>query len=289
MRRHPQRQGRLSRWGWRRILQQLQIWRAELRRPGADRRHGRHRPQPIAWVLCRVPIPALLRRRHLRSPRPWRGYAYPRDQLPILSPQEEKRGQQTTFPASSFGLRVVASANAAVSCSSAEVLYNPHKPLHFSLLDADKLNPNCPFILPVHNIQNRCGFNLKQRVTVRLIDLEVKKLAGGDRGVSFYRTALLRQVDHGSRPRHLLAGKGHLETNRKPYILSKIIVADEAAPPPLKGEKSVSAELAAKGIDAEEARKSLDQALPSRLMNTVLSTVGAMRKSHPRSCKTVVC
>jgi len=153
-------------------------------------------------------------------------------------------------------------------------------------LDADKLNSNRPFILPVHNIHNRCGFNLIQRVTVRLIDREVKKLAGGDRGVSFYRTAVLRQVDHGSRPRHLLAGKGHLETNRKPYILSKIIVADETAPPPLKGEKSVSAELAAIGIDAEEAPKSLDQALPSRLMNTVLSTVGAMRKSHPKSYMT---
>src|SRR3989454_3557624 len=88
----------------------------------------------------------------------------------------------------------------AVSGSSTEVLYNPRKPLHFSLLDADKLNPNCPFILPVRNIHNRCGFNLIQQVTVRLIDLEVKQLAGGDRGVSFYRTAVLRQIDHGSRP-----------------------------------------------------------------------------------------
>ena len=156
--------------------------------------------------------------------------------------------------------------------SSAEVFYNPHKPLHFFLLDADKLNPNCPFILPVHNILNRCVFNLKQRGTVRLIDTEVKKLAGGDRAVSFYRTALSRQVDHGSHSRHLLAGIGQLESNRKPYIFSTVIVVDEAAPPPLKGEKSVSAELAAKGIDAEEAPKSLDQALPSRLMNKVLST-----------------
>jgi len=167
--------------------------------------------------------------------------------------------------------------------SSAEVLYNPHKPLHFSLLDADKLNPNHPFILPVHKIQDRCGFNLKQRVTVRLIDPEAKKLTGRDRGVRFYRTALSRQVDHGSHPRHLLTGKGQLEPNRKPYILSKVIVADEAAPPPLKGEKSVRAELAAKGIDAEEAPKSLAQALASRLMNKVFSTVGAMRKPHRKS------
>jgi hypothetical protein len=150
-------------------------------------------------------------------------------------------------------------------------------------LDADKLNPNCPFILPVPNIQNRCVFNLKQRVTVRLMDPEVKKLAGEDRGVSFYRTALSRQVDHGSHTRHLLAGIGQLEPNRKPYILSTVIVGDEAAPPPLKGEKSVRAELAAKGVDAEEAPKNLDQALSSRLMNKVLSTVGAMRKPHRKS------
>jgi hypothetical protein len=150
-------------------------------------------------------------------------------------------------------------------------------------LDADKLNPNRPSILPVPNIQNRCGFNLKQRVTVRLMDPEVKKLAGGDRAVSFYRTALSRQVDHGSHARHLLAGKGQLESNRKPNILSTVIVVDEAAPPPVKGEKSVSAELAAKGRDAEKAPQSLDQALSSRLMNKVLSTVGAMRKPHRKS------
>jgi len=147
-------------------------------------------------------------------------------------------------------------------------------------LDADKLNPNCPFILPVHYIQNRCGFNLKQRVTVRLIDPEVKKLAGENWGVSFYRTALSRQVDHGSHTPHLLAGIGQVESNRKPYIFSTIIVVDETAPPPLKGEKSVRAELAAKGRDAEEAPKRLDQALSSRLMNKVLSTLGAMRKPH---------
>jgi len=146
---------------------------------------------------------------------------------------------------------------AAVSNSSAEVLYNPHKPLHFSLLDADKLNPNRPFIVPAHNIQNRCGFNLKQRLTVRFMDPEVKKLARGDRGVSFYRTALSRQVDHGAHTRHLLAGIGQLESNRKPHIFSKVIVVDEAAPPPLKGEKSVSAELATKGIEAEEAPASI--------------------------------
>jgi hypothetical protein len=156
-------------------------------------------------------------------------------------------------------------------------------------LDANKLNPNRPFVLSVQNIQNRCGFNLKQRVTVRLMDPEVKKLAGGDRAVSFYRTALSRQVDHGSHPRHLLAGKGQLEPNRKPYILSTVIVVDEAAPPPLKGEKSVSAELAAKGRDAEEAPKSLDQALSSGLLNNVLSTVGARRKPHRKSSMTVVC
>ncbi|HZD13422.1 MAG TPA: hypothetical protein VE177_07890 [Candidatus Binatus sp.] len=143
-------------------------------------------------------------------------------------------------------------------------------------MDADKLNPNRPFI----NIQNRCGFNLKQRLTVRLMDPEVKKLARGDQGGSFYRTALSRQVDRGSHTPHLLAGKGQVETNRKPYILSSVIGVDVAAPPPLKGEKPVSAELAAKGIDAEEAPKSLDQALSSRLMNTVLSTLGAMRKPH---------
>jgi hypothetical protein len=71
-----------------------------------------------------------------------------------------------------------------------------------------------------------------------------------------------------------------LEPNRKPCILSTVIVFDVAAPPPLKGEKSVRAELAAKGIDAEEAPKSLDKALSSRLMNKVLSTLGAMRKPH---------
>src|SRR5437879_4919380 len=49
---------------------------------------------------------------------------------------------------------------AAVSGSSAEVLYNPRKPLHFSLLDADKLNSNRPFILPVRNIHNRHDFQL---------------------------------------------------------------------------------------------------------------------------------
>jgi len=156
-------------------------------------------------------------------------------------------------------------------------------------LDADKLNPNCPFIVPAHNIQNRCGFNLKQRLTVRFMDPEVKKLARGDRGVSFYRTALSRQVDHGAHTRHLLAGIGQLESNQKPHIFSKVIVVDEAAPPPLKGEKSVSAELATKGIEAEEAPKSLDQALSSRLMNKVLSTLGAMRKPHRKSSMTVVC
>jgi hypothetical protein len=161
--------------------------------------------------------------------------------------------------------------------------------LHFSLLDADKLNPNRPSILPVPNIQNHCGFNLKQRVTVRLMDPEVKKLASGDRAVSFYRTALTRQVDHGSHTRYLLAGKGQLEPNRKPYIFSAVIVVDEAAPPPLKGEKSVSAELAAKGRDADEAPQSLDQALSSRLLNNVLSTVGARRKPHGKSSMTVVC
>jgi hypothetical protein len=80
-----------------------------------------------------------------------------------------------------------------------------------------------------------------------------------------------------------------LESNRKPYILSTGIVVAEAAPPPLKGEKSVRAELAAKGRDAEEAPKSLDQALPSRLMNKVLSTVGARRKPHRKSYLSVVC
>jgi hypothetical protein len=152
----------------------------------------------------------------------------------------------------------------------------------------DKLDPHQPCILPVHNIQNRCGFNLKQRVAVRFMDPEVKKLAGRDRGISFYRTALARQVDHGALTRHLLAGKGQLVSNRKPNILSMVIVVDEAAPPPLKGEKSVSAELAAKGKDAKEAPKSLDQALSSRLMNKVLSTLGATRKPHGESSTTVV-
>ncbi|HZD12941.1 MAG TPA: hypothetical protein VE177_05420 [Candidatus Binatus sp.] len=200
---------------------------------------------------------------------------------PEMTKSRERRNDAISIPAfldASDGSP--ASHRAAVLGSSAEVLYNPHKLLHFSLLDADKLNPNRPFMLPAHNIQNRCGFNLKQRVTVRFMDPEVKKLAGGDRGVSFYRTALSRQVDHGSLTRHLLAGKGQLESNRKPYILSSVIGVDVAAPPPLKGEKSVSAELAAKGIDAEEAPKSLDQALSSRLMNKVLSTLGAMRKPH---------
>jgi hypothetical protein len=155
-------------------------------------------------------------------------------------------------------------------------------------LDADKLNPNHPFIVPAHNIQNRCGFNLKQRLPVRLMDPEEKKLAGGDRGGSFYRTALSRQVDHGSHSRYLLAGKGQLEPNRKPYIFSTVIVDDEAAPPPLKGEKSVRAELAAKGREAEKTPKSLDQALSSRLMNKVLSTLGAVRKPHQKSSMTVV-
>jgi hypothetical protein len=120
------------------------------------------------------------------------------------------------------------------------------------------------------------------------MDPEVKKLAGRDRGISFYRTALARQVDHGALTRHLLAGKGQLVSNRKPNILSMVIVVDEAAPPPLKGEKSVSAELAAKGKDAKEAPKSLDQALSSRLMNKVLSTLGATRKPHGESSTTVV-
>jgi hypothetical protein len=156
-------------------------------------------------------------------------------------------------------------------------------------LDADKLNPNRPFIVPAHNIQNRCGFNLKQQLTVRLMDPEEKKLARGDRGVSFYRTALSREVDHGSHARHLLAGIGQLEPNRKPYIFSTVIVADEAAPPPLKGVKSVSAELATKWIAAEKTPQSLDQALSSRLMNQVLSTLGALRKPHRKSSMTVVC
>jgi hypothetical protein len=52
-----------------------------------------------------------------------------------------------------------------------------------------------------------------------------------------------------------------LEPNRNPYILSTAVVADEAVPPPLKGEKSVSAELAAKGIDAEDAQKNLEHAM----------------------------
>src|SRR5207249_12018637 len=73
----------------------------------------------------------------------------------------------------------------------------------------------------------------------------------------------------------------------KPYILSKIIVTDEAAPPPLKGDKSVSAELAAKGIDAEEAPKSLAQALPSRLMKDRKST--RLNSSHVSISYAVFC
>jgi len=40
---------------------------------------------------------------------------------------------------------------------------------------------------------------------------------------------------------------------------------------------------AVKGREAEKAPKSLDQALASRLMDKVLSTLGAMRKPHRKS------
>jgi hypothetical protein len=91
---------------------------------------------------------------------------------------------------------------------------------------------------------------------------------------------LSRQIDHDSHTRHLLAGKGQVVLNRKPYILSTVIGSDEAAPPPLKSEKSVRAELTANRTDAEEAPQSLEQALSSRLTNKVLSTLGAMQKPH---------
>src|SRR2546425_2227516 len=147
--------------------------------------------------------------------------------------------------------------------TSAEVHEDPLKPFHFSLLDADKLNPNRQF----HNKPNHCDINFKQRPTVTLIDPETQNLAVGNRGVSLHRTAFSRQVDHGSLTRHLPAGKGQLEPHRNPYILTTAVVVDEAAPPPLKGEKSVRTELAAEGRDAEEAPKSLDHALSWRLLN----------------------
>jgi len=71
-----------------------------------------------------------------------------------------------------------------------------------------------------------------------------------------------------------------LEPNRNPYILSTAVVADETVPPPLKGEKSVSAKLAAKGIEAADAPKSLDQAMSRRLLDKVLSTLRALQKLH---------
>jgi hypothetical protein len=71
-----------------------------------------------------------------------------------------------------------------------------------------------------------------------------------------------------------------LKPNRNPYIFSTAVVADEAVPPPLKGEESVSAELATKGIDAEDAQKSLGQAVSWSLLNKVLSTLRTKQKPH---------
>jgi len=168
--------------------------------------------------------------------------------------------------------------------TSAEGHDDPPKPFHLALLDADKLKPN----RLVPNKPNHCGFDLKQRGTVGLIDPETQGLAAGDQGAGLYRTALSRQVDHGSLTRHLLAGKGQLEPNRNPDILSTAVVAGEAAPPPFKGEKSVGAELAAKGIDAEDTHNRLEHAMSWRLLNKVLFTPRAMRKPHREPSMTVV-